>query len=627
MTYYGVITGHPDAVGVVKDTLYAEKVRPVETVTLMGEPGMLPVDFRFFLEAKADPIYGVTEGVQWSCSDPDVLKLEHMDPYSGICEATVLKEGTCTVTVTVGNISASWEYGLPYVPEWQPDPSLPLWDLGVNATMPLLKEAPTWHAFYAREDGYYRFTFKADQDTIVTVSQGVLSGKDVVWHNAAVASGKEVTMDLFLHKDRYYSIQNSGSFEGGGTLTGRVEPLAVTDKPVERIEVTGSPTYEFKDDDYGEILGGQYIFSPFRAGHIPSLQATVFYTDGTSATLTQDQLVWNVRSEQGVPGCAWNGIPVEFSMLFDGSAPTDSLLLTGPGIVTARLRYMGVSVEFLMDLLPAHEHVMAFNPHRDPTPFIPGEMEHYRCMVCQKVYADEKGEVRIRDEESLILEYENEFIVDQNQVQDIVQQVKPGENVHLPILDAVTKVELPTQILQEIVNKTGTLELALEQAIVQVDPAALEAILSQVGETQVTLQVEQVAAENLKALQQQVLENREVVHILSAQVLCGKHSIHDFGGGKVTLQVPFTPEQGMGYQVIYVADDGTVTPIPSTYDNGFLCFSTGHFSEYAIVKDPTAPPMQSSGEKNSSLLWLIPAAGVIVVGGIVTFLVWKRRKK
>ena len=84
----------------------------------------------------------------------------------------------------------------------------------------------------------------------------------------------------------------------------------------------------------------------------------------------------------------------------------------------------------------------------------------------------------------------------------------------------------------------------------------------------------------------------------------------------------------MGYQVIYVADDGTVTVIPYIYQNGFLQFSTGHFSEYAIVKDPTGSLVQLPEAHNSGEEWLlILAVGVVAVGAIVAFLVWKRRKK
>ena len=103
-------------------------------------------------------------------------------------------------------------------------------------------------------------------------------------------------------------------------------------------------------------------FSPFREGHIPTLQATVFYTDGTSATLTQDQLVWNVQSEHGLPGCTWNGVPVELCLLYDGIAPTDSVWLSQQGDVAARLRYMGVSVEFPIHLLPAHASIRDIFP-------------------------------------------------------------------------------------------------------------------------------------------------------------------------------------------------------------------------------------------------------------------------
>lgn len=623
--YYNA--GHAGEDLIVEDTVYAEKVRPVESVTLRGEPGALPVGFRFVLEAVADPIYGVTEGVQWSCSDPDVLLLEHMDPYDGRCEAVVLKEGTATVTVTIGGVSASWEYGIPNVPEWQPDPSVPLWSLGTTTTMPLAKEASTENAFCAPEDGYYRFTLQADQETFVTLHQNYSSGEDTAWGHVGIAAGGEVTMDVYLHKDRYYQIQNSGSFDGGGTLTGKVERLQITGKPVERIEVTASPTYEFKDDDYGGLVDAYYAFNPFRAGNIPSLQVSVYYTDGTSAVLTQDQLTWDVRSELGLPGCTWNGIPVELCLLNEADAPTDSVWITAPRNIAARLRFMGVAVEFTMVMTPGHNHEMVFQPVVDPTPQAPGMAEHYLCSICHKRYGDAEGMFRFYNERDLILEHKNEFIVDQNQAQDIVQQAKPGENVNLPVPEGMTHVVLPPAALQEIVNKENTLEFGLENAIVQVDPAALAAILSQGGNTEVTLQVQQVAAQALNASQQQALENRDVVCVLSAKVLCGENSIHDFGGGQVTLQIPFAPEPGMGYQVIYVADDGTVTVIPSTYADGFMRFSTGHFSEYAIVKDPEAPPVRPAEDPAGSLVWLIPVIVVAAVGAAAGLLIWKRRKK
>ena len=188
----------------------------------------------------------------------------------------------------------------------------------------------------------------------------------------------------------------------------------------------------------------------------------------------------------------------------------------------------------------------------------------------------------------------------------------------------MTHVILPTQALQEIVDRKGSLELTMEQAVVQVDATALETILSQGNAEEVTLQLQQVSTENLKKPQKQALETRNVVSVLSAKIFCGNNSIHDFGGGQVILRIPFTPEPGMGYQIIYVAEDGSVTVVPHTYENGFLQFSTGHFSEYAIVKDPTAPPTQ---ETEGDFPWLIPVAGVAVVGAVAVCLAWKRRKK
>ncbi len=56
--------------------------------------------------------------------------------------------------------------------------------------------------------------------------------------------------------------------------------------------------------------------------------------------------------------------------------------------------------------------------------------------------------------------------------------------------------------------------------------------------------------------------------VLTVEAISGNTKIADFGGGKVTISIPFElleGKDGKNLYVAYVADDGTVTAILTTY--------------------------------------------------------------
>ena len=60
----------------------------------------------------------------------------------------------------------------------------------------------------------------------------------------------------------------------------------------------------------------------------------------------------------------------------------------------------------------------------------------------------------------------------------------------------------------------------------------------------------------------------------------------DFGNGTVTVTIPYVLAEGKdpdNLVVYYVAEDGTVEEIPCTYSEGYVTFSTDHFSVYAVM--------------------------------------------
>ena len=58
-------------------------------------------------------------------------------------------------------------------------------------------------------------------------------------------------------------------------------------------------------------------------------------------------------------------------------------------------------------------------------------------------------------------------------------------------------------------------------------------------------------------------------------------------GTEITISLPYTPEEGEDLDAIdvwYVADDGTVKSYKGVYSNGFVTFTTTHFSYYTVTR-------------------------------------------
>ena len=152
----------------------------------------------------------------------------------------------------------------------------------------------------------------------------------------------------------------------------------------------------------------------------------------------------------------------------------------------------------------------------------------------------------------------------------------------------------------------------------------------------VTLNVTELKEEDLTAEQKKAIENKEVALVISAEILSNGQNISDFKGGTVTVKIPFTPAEGAkggDYKILYVADDGSIEEIPTTYVDGYLVAVLKHFSDYVVVKAPagTTTPAKpgtdapKTGDTTSPVLWI--ALMVVAVGGLVgTLLLAKKRK-
>ena len=181
-------------------------------------------------------------------------------------------------------------------------------------------------------------------------------------------------------------------------------------------------------------------------------------------------------------------------------------------------------------------------------------------------------------------------------VPDSFVEVSKGEDVVIDVTDTeeeVSSIVIGSQIVDKIANAETAVEIKLPDVTVSFDKTAIGSIGEQAGETAVTIFAKEVEDTILNTEQKAALEEKEVCAILNLEAYAGETKITEFGGGKVTVTVPFTlPEGKVGtdYYVAYVADDGSITAMPTTYADGVLSFETTHFSSYVVLENKTTTP-------------------------------------
>ena len=258
-----------------------------------------------------------------------------------------------------------------------------------------------------------------------------------------------------------------------------------------------------------------------------------------------------------------------------------------------------------------------------------GNIEYYICAACDKKFYDADGKKPVTG--SVILPQLIEVVGEKAEVstgavdkaieeaatssdkKDVVLDLTHEEVVG-EVVTPVTKTEIPAVAIEKVADADASLTLTKEDATVTMDTKALDMVAKAVkeeGATKVTLVVEEVKTEELNTKQQEavkeVAQEKKVAKVISAELLVqtasgekkiGTEAAGGFGGGTVTVKIPFTPEagaKGTDYSVIYVADDGTTEAIPTAYKDGCLVIELEHFSDYVIVKNENPDDSNEGG--------------------------------
>lgn len=134
-------------------------------------------------------------------------------------------------------------------------------------------------------------------------------------------------------------------------------------------------------------------------------------------------------------------------------------------------------------------------------------------------------------------------------------------------------------------------------------------------------EVKDEITEDIKARVEIVAGNNaaEVLASYDIALLLDGVAVQPGGTVEVTLPAPDNADGFNSLQVVYIADDGSVTPCKTRINaDGTITFETDHFSRYAIIGVPNSSP----------IVWiLISSISVILIAGAVAAVLIIKKKK
>jgi transglutaminase/protease-like cytokinesis protein 3 len=175
-------------------------------------------------------------------------------------------------------------------------------------------------------------------------------------------------------------------------------------------------------------------------------------------------------------------------------------------------------------------------------------------------------------------------------VEEILKDTEKGNPVTLPLTDnqkeSVNTVFLTKDAVEQLAGNGTSIVLELTDASVSFDQAALTAIAAQAEGNDIEIRLSLISESELSDEQYQTVTDKEAALIVSANIYSDGQYIGKFNGGKATLAIPFTAEEGKeinNYKVYYVPENGELIEMNASYANGCFVFETTHYSEYAVI--------------------------------------------
>lgn len=144
-------------------------------------------------------------------------------------------------------------------------------------------------------------------------------------------------------------------------------------------------------------------------------------------------------------------------------------------------------------------------------------------------------------------------------------------------------VTVPASVMKAVAKAEAPVSLQTPVADLKLDVKVLETLQAN-GAKDVVVSAGAADSTALPKAAQEALAGRPIYDI---SITAGGKSVSQFGGGTVTVALPYTPAPGEDSSALvacWVKEDGTTEVLrSSSYKDGKLTFSTPHLSTYAIV--------------------------------------------
>lgn len=231
--------------------------------------------------------------------------------------------------------------------------------------------------------------------------------------------------------------------------------------------------------------------------------------------------------------------------------------------------------------------------------------------------------------------------VDPDKIDSIIEYMPPGTKVEInPVEEDV--VQLVVSQLEIAAEHEIGVRLTMNMGTIDMDYLTLAALgrFFQQGEVQVSFT--EADKEALSPKQVDRLEEYTILSVLALSIGNEEGELHDFEGGSVVIRLPFEPEAGKRYHVVYVQEDGKIEAQPTNWEEGYIEFVAGHFSTFAIVEmaedefieDDFGGILGMEGEVNGGANGVdskekiigIVAAVVVAAAAVVANIISKKRK-
>ncbi len=174
---------------------------------------------------------------------------------------------------------------------------------------------------------------------------------------------------------------------------------------------------------------------------------------------------------------------------------------------------------------------------------------------------------------------------------DAIKDAKENNSAAIVITPEITgearkvSVELPKSSLSSVASETDA-GLTVETPVgsITIPNSALASIASQAAGGTVTVSLEAVDNSALTPEQREAVGDNPVYDI---SVISGGSSISGFGGGSLTISLPYALQEGedpSGVTVWYLNDTGELEQVACAYDpvTGLAAFTTDHLSCYVV---------------------------------------------